>query len=193
METLDASLKTAFSKIKQDIAELQRQQRELEQGLDIASIKKSLKEEILRELMPINEQRGIPPTEKEETSHRSVNRSASSPNRSVTVRRTIRSTELTPLQIEVLKRLMVLQLESNRRGLSMRELAFELYPDKAYTQIKSTLSEAVTQLHQATLIEKMRMGRLVFVSYTEKALQYADEARLNRMKDLISKPWQKME
>ena len=69
----------------------------------------------------------------------------------------------------------------------MRDLATELYPHKAYGIIKATLSEYIKRLHQEGYVEKMLSGRL-YLSYTEKALQFADDQRLNRMKELISMP-----
>ena len=106
-------------------------------------------------------------------------------NRSVSVRRTPNS--LTALQSEILKRLMVLQMESGKRAISMRDLAAEVYPTKEYANIKSTLSEHISKLHRARLVEKISSGKL-YLSYTELALQYADQQRLSRMKELISEP-----
>ena len=94
---------------------------------------------------------------------------------------------LTALHMEILKCLMVLQVESGRRNINMRELAAELYPHKTYSIIKATLSEYIKKLHQYGFVEKLHKGRL-YLSYTEKALQFADDRRLNMMRELISKP-----
>jgi hypothetical protein len=92
---------------------------------------------------------------------------------------------LSPLHYDILKRLMILQIESKRRTISLRELAAELYPNKAYNTIKTTLSRYIDELHRNGLVEKIRRYRL-YISYTEKALSYADSERLSRMRDLIS-------
>ena len=95
------------------------------------------------------------------------------------------TTQLSPLHFHILKRLMILQMESKRRTISLRELAAELYPNKAYNSIKTTLSRYIDELHRNGLVEKIRRYRL-YISYTEKALSYADSERLSRMKELIS-------
>jgi DNA-binding transcriptional regulator YhcF (GntR family) len=185
---LDTALKTAFSKIKQDMTELQRRQAELEQRLDMASIKEVLSEEIRREILGMQrrQNRVEPKQEQEVSSEPSVKVT----DRSVTSQGTPNTTGFTSLHLELLKRLMVLQMESGKRYLSMRDLASELYPHKTYAIIKATLSEYLKRLHQEGFVEKMHMDRL-YISYTEKALQFADNERLNRMKELISKPLQK--
>lgn len=135
-EQLDVALRTAFSKVKHDITALQKQQ------VDTASLKKTLKEEVMRELCNM-----------QHTNHRTPN--------------TLR---LTPLHVELLKQLIRLQME-HKRGISMRELASELYPNKEYAKIKSTLSEYIHKLHQAGFVEKMQKERL-YLSFTEKALDH---------------------
>ena len=95
-----------------------------------------------------------------------------------------------PSHFDILKRLMILQMESGKRTVSMRELAEELYPQKPYTSIKTTLSRYIKRLGQNGLIGKMQKGRL-YLSYTEKALEFADRAWLNRMKELISMPMER--
>jgi len=94
---------------------------------------------------------------------------------------------LTPLHLQILKRLMIFQMEKGMRAVSMRDLAADIYPAKEYNVIKATLSEYVKKLHQKGFIEKFNMEKL-YLSYTEKALQYADSQRLSRMKELISQP-----
>jgi hypothetical protein len=71
----------------------------------------------------------------------------------------------------------------------MKELAAEVYPAKEYGKIKSTLSEYIKVLHQSGLVEKVQKEKL-YLSYTEKALQYADEQRIIRMREIISTPIQ---
>ena len=59
LEGLETAIKIAFSKIKKDIAALQRQR------VDIDSLRKSLKEEIVCEIMQRTEQRKKPEEDKE--------------------------------------------------------------------------------------------------------------------------------
>ena len=91
------------------------------------------------------------------------------------------------LHIEILKRLMLLQNSLQLRWISMKDLASELYPGRTYRRVKSTLSEYLTELHKAGLVEKryQRRNRL-FISYTEKALKFAENGMITKMKRLIS-------
>ena len=114
-------------------------------------------------------------------------RSVESTERSVSVRRTPNNNGLTNLHFELLKRLMILQVESGKRGITLRELATDMYPEKPYSQVKSTLSEYVKRLHEVDLVSKVRRGKLL-VSYTHHALQFAESHRINRMKQLIAVP-----
>ena len=156
LEHLDTALKTAFSKIKGDITALQQQQARLEQRLNINSIKHSLKEEILHELKQTTEQGVMPDEEKEGISQRSVKLT----EHLATHRGTSNTAGLAPLHLELLKRLMLLQMESGKRYLSMRDLTTELYPHKEYATIKATLSEYIKRLHEEGFVEKRHQGRL---------------------------------
>ena len=80
-------------------------------------------------------------------------------------------------------------METGKRCITMKELAAEVYPTKEYSRIKSTMSEYIKSLHQSGLVEKVQKEKL-YLSYTEKALQYADEQRISRMKEIIATPIQ---
>ena len=183
LKQLDASLTVSFSNLKNDISK---------QASMLKQIKSRIgkHEELIQQLRKdIEVLHGQQKTQQiKHISDKSAfgNRSEKSTERSVSVRRTPNA-GLTPLHLELLKRILLLQMENGKRAVSMRELAAEVYPTKEYARIKSTLSEYVGKLHNAGLVEKMQKGRL-YLSYTEKALQYADEQRINRMKELISKP-----
>jgi predicted transcriptional regulator len=114
-------------------------------------------------------------------------RPVESTERSVTVLRTPNS--LSALHLEILKRIMLLQMETGKRCITMREIASEVYPTKEYSRIKSTMSEYIKSLHRSGLVEKVQKEKL-YLSYTEKALQYADEQRISRMKEIIATPIQ---
>ena len=204
LQQLDTALMTSFSNLKRDlnnqadtlsrinsklieqekfnkqlirnIAELQKQQ------VDTNSLKKSSKEEILREIGKA-QGRKTPENGMKKLSGDCSGKSKLTVNASPTPN----TKGLTALHMELLRRLMILQIESGKRSISMRDLASDLYPNKAYTTIKATLSEYIKRLHQVGLVEKIHQGRL-YLSYTEKALQFADDERLHRMKELISKP-----
>ena len=174
LKQMDSALSISFSRLKSDLSNQEKKLEDLKSRFtEQERINNQLKEEILK-LKQSREPKVL------------GERPVKSTERSVSVRRTPNA-GLTPLHLELLKRLMLLQMENGRRAVSMRELAAEVYPTKEYARIKSTVSEYVGKLHNAGLVEKMQKGRL-YLSYTEKALQYADEQRLNRMKELISKP-----
>ena len=182
LQKLDSALRTSFANLKRDFLQQEKTIEDLS-----ASIAKQ--DKVLKQLNAKSAE------QEDATKHLSAEIAAlkrkpikpkfhKTPDRKTS---TQSSLALTPLHLHILKHLMILQLESGRRNVSMRELATELYPDKAYSSIKTTLSKYIKELDREGFIEKINTGRL-FVSYTEKALQYADDARLNRMKDLISKP-----
>ena len=81
-------------------------------------------------------------------------RSVSSVDRSEGVLRTPNS--LSALHLEILKRIMLLQMETGKRCITMREIASEVYPTKEYSRIKSTMSEYIKSLHHSGLLKKCR-------------------------------------
>ena len=178
LNQLDGNLKNSFSNLKEDLS---KQAKEIQQ----LKFKLAKQEAINRRLAKDIAAPILKKPDNHTLSHEAFgNHSVRSVKRSFGVRRTPNTH--TPLHLEMLKRLMLLQMESTKRFISMRELAADLYPTKAYTSVKSTLSEYIKKLNQEGLVEKFNNGRL-YVSYTKKSLQYADNHRLNRMKELISK------
>ena len=115
-----------------------------------------------------------------------VERSSVRHQRSSSVRQP-KNDELSDLHIEILKRIMLIQKSLQLRCIAMKDLANELYPDRNYRRVKSTLSEYLSELHEAGLVDKryQRRNRL-FVSYTEKALEYAENSMIAKMRSLIS-------
>ena len=187
---LDSALRTSFDNLKRDFLEQEKTIEELNTRITKQDrFLKQLHAKSAEHEKAIKHVSAEIADLKSEKSQVFGKRSVKSTERSVSVRRKP-NTGLTSLHIEMLKRLMLLQMEGSKRGISMRELAAEVYPSKPYARIKSTLSEYVKKLHLAGLIEKHMNGRL-FLSFTEKALAYADEQRLSRMKELISKPFGK--
>jgi len=190
LQQLDAALRDSFSKLKRDLSNQAESLGNMESRLTKQEkTKRQLKRDIAvlqKQMKGTTRQR----TEKERNTNQKVfgKSSVKTTERSAN-HRTTETSRLTPLHVEILKRLMIIQMESGRRSVSMRDLASELYPQKAYATIKATLSEYNKRLHQEGFVEKMNRGRL-YLSYSEKALQFADDQRLNHMKQLISKPWQ---
>ena len=155
------------------IARLQKQQ-------DIASQPQLSKNEVSQETVRKHHHEAEGARNTEESCKRSFE-SINQPHGSQTV------AGLTKLHMEILKHLMIIQTESGKRYISMRDLASELYPNKQYSIIKATLSEYIKKLHQDGFVEKIHKERL-YLSYAEKSLQFADNQRLNKMRELISKP-----
>ena len=162
-EQLDKALSASFANLKSDLAV---------QAEEIATLKAKAREHD-RAIIELAERIG----QTQEQPY-SIDTQRSEEHRS--------SLALSPLNLRILKRLMLLQVESGRRIVSLRELAEELYPGKPYASIKTTLSRYIKRLWEKRLINKTYNGRL-YLSYTEKALEYADNERLNRMRELISR------
>ncbi len=166
LQQLDSALSTSFANLKRDFMEQAK-------TIEKLRVKIAEQEKVTQHLKAeIAKLKRVPPKPKP-------------PKSPVRKASTQSSPVLTPLHLQLLKHLVILQLESGRRNVSMRELATELYPDKAYSSIKTTLSKYVDDLHNEEFIEKVRRYRL-YISYTEKALRYADSERISRMKELIS-------
>lgn len=189
LQQMDFALKSSFTNIKKDISSH-------EGSLASINTKLTEQEKLIQQLiaeMDLVQKKNrasILPSE-DTTSHNNQRvfgeRSVESTERSETVRRTPNS--LSALHLEILKRIMLLQMETGKRCITMKELAAEIYPTKEYSKIKSTMSEYIKSLHQSGLVEKVQKEKL-YLSYTEKALQYADEQRISRMKEIISTPIQ---
>ncbi len=166
LQLLDEGLKVSFSNLKHDLVDQAKVIKDLQSRLvEQEKISKQLATRIdkLRD--------GKQSTKSKEC------------NQSVTRKEIL---NLSSLHFDILKRLMLIQVESGRRRISMRDLASEIYPQKPYDSIKSTLSKYIEALHRNGFVEKLRGYRL-YLSYTESALQYADNERLNRMKELITR------
>jgi len=103
-----------------------------------------------------------------------VNRSLVRSDRSSTVRSPLNN-EHSALHMEILRKIMLLQNSLQLRWISMN-------------RVKSTLSEYLAELHNTGLVEKRykRRNRL-FVSFTEKALEFAEVGMLAKMRSLISR------
>jgi hypothetical protein len=186
LQRMDKALRISFINLKVDISSHTK-------SLELLDSKIKEQDKLINQLMTemsmLKEQKHTIKTESQQQTEQGGfgERSVSSVECSESVLRTPNS--LTPLHLELLRKLMLLQVESGSRGITMRELANEVYPDREYASIKSTLSEYIKELHQSGLVEKIQ-NRKLYISFTEKALQYADNHRISRMKELISIPIQ---
>jgi hypothetical protein len=182
LQRMDKALISSFANLKHDISS---HRKSLELLNSRIAEQDKLLDQLINEMSVLKEQKQTLKTESQQQTEQVVfgERSVSSVKCSEGVLRTPNS--LTPLHLELLRKLMLLQVENGSRGITMRELAVEVYPDREYASIKSTLSEYIKELHQAELVEKIQNKRL-YISFTEKALGYADQQRINRMKELIS-------
>jgi hypothetical protein len=186
LQIMDKSLRISFTNLKVDISSHSNSLETLNSKIKEQDV---LIRQLISEMSILKEHKHPIKTESQLRMEQKTfgERSVSSVERSESVLRTPNS--LTPLHLELLRKLMLLQVENGSRGITMRELASEVYSDREYASIKSTLSEYIKELHQSGLVEKIQKGNL-YISFTEKALEYADQQRINRMKELISMPMQ---
>jgi hypothetical protein len=186
LQIMDKSLRISFTSLKVDISSHSNSLETLNSKIKEQDV---LIRQLISEMSILKEHKHPIKTESQLQMEQKTfgERSVSSVERSESVLRTPNS--LTPLHLELLRKLMLLQVETGSRGITMRELASEVYPNREYASIKSTLSEYIKELHQAGLVEKVQKGKL-YISFTEKALEYADQQRISRMKELISMPMQ---
>ena len=166
VQQMDSAVKTSFSNLKRDLASQAETIEELQSRL---ADQEKISTQLAARIEKIKDS-------KQSTKSKECNQLVTRKD----------NTSLSSLHFNILKRLMLIQVESGRRSISMRDLASELYPKKPYDSIKSTLSKYIEALHRNGFVEKLRGYRL-YLSYTESALQYADNERLNRMKELITR------
>ncbi len=94
---------------------------------------------------------------------------------------------LTETQKVIFSRLATMQNESQQQWIPIKMLAQELYPDKPYNMVRSTLSEYFGILIEAALVKKKRKGKLTYVSITEKGVKFFDANKKEGLKKLIAK------
>lgn len=189
LQQMDFAIKSSFTNIKQDISS---HENSLESINTKLTEQKKLIRQLIAEIARIQNQNhkvisSAGYTNSNNDQRVFDERSVESTERSVTVLRT--PNRLSALHLEILKRIMLVQMETGKRCITMREIASEVYPTKEYGKIKSTMSEYIKSLHQSGLVEKVQKEKL-YLSYTDKALQYADEQRISRMKEIIATPIQ---
>ncbi len=75
---------------------------------------------------------------------------------------------LTEVQKILCYKLAAIEKETPERWISLKYLAQEIYPDKNYESIRSTISEYTSNLEELGFIQKRRKGKQTFIISTEK-------------------------
>lgn len=84
---------------------------------------------------------------------------------------------LTETQQKLCWKLAALEKEMPNQWISLKYLAQELYPDKDYASIRSTLSQFIANLEELGLVKRKRKGKQAYVISTNK------NPCLNKMKE----------
>jgi hypothetical protein len=93
--------------------------------------------------------------------------------------------DLTDTQKSIFYRLGTLLHESSQQWMTAKALAQELYPEKPYDQVRSTLSEYTGILIEAGLLRKKRKGKLIYLSITKKGLTVFKKSIKSKRKKLL--------
>ncbi len=75
---------------------------------------------------------------------------------------------LTEVQKILCYKLASIEKETPQKWVSLKYLAQEIYPDKNYESIRSTISEYTSNLEELGFLKKKRKGKQTFVVSTEK-------------------------
>ena len=76
--------------------------------------------------------------------------------------------ELTETQQKLCWKIAALQKEMPNEWISLKSLAQEMYPQKEYSSVRSTICQFVSQLEEMGFVKRRRRGRQTYVSSTEK-------------------------
>ena len=76
--------------------------------------------------------------------------------------------ELTETQQKLCWKIAVLQKELPNEWLSLKYLAQEMYPDRDYASVRSTVSQFIAQLEDLGFVKRRRKGRQAYVCSTDK-------------------------
>jgi hypothetical protein len=75
---------------------------------------------------------------------------------------------LTETQQRLCWKLAALQKEMPDQWISLKYLAQELYPDKDYNQVRSTLSQFIAGLEELGIVKRKRKGKQAYIFSTKK-------------------------
>ena len=95
--------------------------------------------------------------------------------------------DLTDTQKAIFHRLGTLLYESSQEWITAKALAQEVYPEKTYDKVRSTLSEYTSILIESGLIKKKRRGKLTYLSITEKGLNLFEKNKKSKLKKILLK------
>lgn len=84
---------------------------------------------------------------------------------------------LTSTQKAILFNIINLIKESGINLLSAKIIAQECYPDKEYSSIKSTISEYLDILAGLNIVKRVRKGKQLYISLTEKGSVIQDKTK----------------
>jgi hypothetical protein len=75
---------------------------------------------------------------------------------------------LTETHQKICWQLASIQKELPNQWVSLKYLAQEMYPDKLYNQVRSTLSQYVASLEELGYVKRVRKGKQAYIFSTEK-------------------------
>jgi len=167
-ETLNLSLKNSFYHVKEDINKLLGKLKSLEEAKSYKFEETDRRLKLLEAYL-INNQKGDKQLEEEDLPIST-------------------SIDITNTQKAFLLRLKLLLDERGANWILMRELAEDLYPSKNYDSIKSMISNYIDVLSNLNLIKKLRKGRSIYLTLTEKARKSMPKnVRLSKIKKKTKK------
>lgn len=59
-------------------------------------------------------------------------------------------------------------IQENKELVTLKSLAEEMYPDKEYSKIRSTISQYTTELEELGYVQKKKKGKNVYIKSTDK-------------------------
>lgn len=85
--------------------------------------------------------------------------------------------DLTDTQKSIFHRVGTLLKESGQKWITIKSLALDLYPNKSYDQIRSTASEYISILIEASLLNKKRKGKQTYITLTKKGEKFFNKSK----------------
>jgi hypothetical protein len=92
--------------------------------------------------------------------------------------------EMTEVSQKICYILAALQQE-NKDMVTLKTLAEEMYPDKEYAKIRSTISQYTTELEELGYVQKKKKGKQVYIKSTEKNPFLKEKSKLKKSKKKI--------
>ena len=194
MQPIESSLKSSFSRIKQDMSVLSKSQKQI---IEDSAYQKEINYQIIDRLEAIEQKLGIIESEPKENIHQIT--------RIKQVQETQNSTKtpqqgqvpqgqyyqkfnadpwdsLTPVQRAILTKIGLLMTEGGQESIPIKYLAEELYPKKDYEDVRSMLSTYIDILIEFGLLTKKRKGRQTYVYLTDRGYSFQDTITKKKLK-----------